>query len=157
RFDALQGAFPEYIDAKAVRLGNQGKVLASIVDPGLRELLGKTIELNFDQAGWKPAAFLPHLTTVYMEGEYQVLAFGQTRMAPLLVRFREGRGTVIFTSFHNSEQNKEQEIKLLKYMVFSAVTARVDAELARKMTEGGLSPTRSSLISASRDNPKVTN
>ncbi len=62
--------------------------------------------------------------------------------SPLLVRFRQGRGTVIFTSFHNEAQNSQQELELLRFLVFSAVTAKEEALAQETMLSGGFSPVK---------------
>ena len=68
-----------------------------------------------------------------------------------MVRFPLQEGTVIFTSFHNEKQNNETELKLLKYLVFTAVTANVQLRTERSM--GGFSKSRDSLISVSQGTP----
>lgn len=157
RFDALRGpgAFPEYIDQAAIKPGRAGQtVSAQITEPGLKEVMGSEVKLTFDKPGWRPAAFLQDKVTVYMRGSYQA-DFAFVDNAPLLVKFTHGKGTVIFTSFHNEEQQHEVATKLLRYLVFRAVTARAEAELASKIMQSGFEPTRSSLVSASKDNPEV--
>ena len=69
--------------------------------------------------------------------------------APLLLKFSFDKGTVIFTSFHNEKQNSAVETKLLKYLVFSAVTAQIENEVHSTMLKGGFSPEKSNLFSAS--------
>jgi hypothetical protein len=66
--------------------------------------------------------------------------------APLLVKFPFGEGAVIFTSFHNEKQNSETETELLKYLVFIAMTARVEMQVRKTMIEGGFSPAKESLL-----------
>ena len=58
------------------------------------------------------------------------------------MRFRQGKGTVIFTSFHNEKQNSQQEMLLLRYLVFSAVTAKEEALAQETMLAGGFSPVK---------------
>ena len=65
------------------------------------------------------------------------------------MKFGFDKGTVIFTSFHNEAQNSEVETKLLKYLVFSAVTAQIENEANLTMLKGGFSPQKSNLFSAS--------
>ncbi|MCI0639251.1 MAG: hypothetical protein L0Y72_32395 [Gemmataceae bacterium] len=59
---------------------------------------------------------------------------------PLLVKFRHGEGTVIFTSFHNSAQVSDLEKKLLNYLVFSAVTAKAESNVTKIMLDAGFDP-----------------
>jgi hypothetical protein len=62
----------------------------------------------------------------------------------------------VFTSFHNEAQNTETELELLRYLVFTTVTAREDARVKRTMLRGGLSPQERSLLSASSGGEPVT-
>ena len=130
-------------------------VTARIIDPGLRELLGPEISLNFNTEAWVPARFRGDDVVEYIRGEYQAMQGHQVE-APLLVKFKEGQGTVIFTSFHNEAQNSRQEEGLLKYLVFSAVTAREQEVADKAMLSGGFSPAKRSLISHSSGQPSVT-
>jgi hypothetical protein len=166
RFDALRGAFPEYInpevrnDPRSLKVGQVATipngVKAKVIDPGLREVLGPEVMLGFESPGWKPAAFRLDKVTLGMQGTYKSENFGEVQDAPLLVKFRFGKGNVIFTSFHNSRQVTEVTVKLLNHLVFHAVTARAESEQNEKIVQGGFEPTRSSLVSASASNPKVT-
>jgi hypothetical protein len=56
---------------------------------------------------------------------------------------------VIFTSFHNEKQNSESELKLLKYMVFSAVAAGAETKARKSTVQSGFFPEKSNLFSAS--------
>jgi hypothetical protein len=158
RLDALRGAFPEYYNQEAMKPGRAGQnVVAQVKDPGLAEALGlKEVTLHFESPGWKPAAFQRDKVTLGLEGTYQSENFGEVRDAPLLVKFPVGKGLVIFTSFHNNKQLTNITEKLLNYLVFHAVTARAEADLNKKIIESGFEPAKSSLVSASADNPKVT-
>ena len=79
---------------------------------------------------------------------------GRTQ-APLLVKAPVGQGTVFFTSFHNEKQNSQSELDLLKYLVFTTVTAREAARVERMMVSGGFSPQKSGLLSASPEDPSL--
>jgi hypothetical protein len=78
------------------------------------------------------------------------------KTSPLLVKLPHGKGSVIFTSFHNEKQNSDKERQLLEFLVFSAVTAGVDAEAGRQMAQGGFSATKKNLFAASKDAESVT-
>ncbi len=148
QFGLLAIAFPEFIDrAKAAR-GTEQTVHAEVLDPGLQKLLGKTTDLKFERPAWQPAAFRESKVTTAMRGSYETEADGR-RTAALLVRFSFGEGTVIFTSFHNEAQNSRTELDLLRYLVFSAVNAQLDAGVQRTMVRGGFSPVERNLFSAS--------
>lgn len=150
QFDALAVAFPDMVDRAKIAAGAAQTVTADVVDPGLRRRLGATIELNFDKAGWQPAAFKGEKLLTYLEGRFK----DDTKQAneltgALLVQFPFERGNVIFTSFHNEAQNSETERELLRYLVFATVTARLEAGVQQTMIRGGFSPVERNLLSAS--------
>jgi hypothetical protein len=159
RFDALRGAFPEYIEKGQPRYGLKQKTTVRIVDDGLRDVLGEKVELHFDADNWRPARFNREMVTVYMEGNF--LGLGNTKkddrfFEPLLVKFTCGKGTVIFTSFHNAAQQSEVETKLLKYLVFTAVTSHEETRVSTTMISGGFSPQPPRRLAASDDAPSAT-
>jgi len=147
RYDILQAAFPEFVDLKAVAQGVQKDLIATVVDPDLRNVLGAVeMPLHFDQEEWRPAAFGGPAVTVYLKGSFKING-GVTIEAPLLVRFPCGKGTVLFTSFHNEKQKSDLVPKLLKYLVLSTVTAGVESNATQEMVRGGFSPKTKSLLS----------
>jgi hypothetical protein len=155
RFAALQGAFPDLLAKKIHKTGKKQEVNARVVDRGLHDALGSDeVELTFNTPGWKPASFDRAQVKTYLEGWY-VTEFGQKAFAPLLVSFTFGKGTVIFTSFHNSAQNSETELKLLRYLVFTAVTAEVEQKVLQMMAKGEFSPGPSTRLETSPQKPKV--
>lgn len=161
RFDAVAAAFPEYVDRRALGQGTEQHVQAEVVDPSLRELVGPDISLRFDLPSWKTAAFAGPRVTTLLQGRYrrQRQPYDRTGVpdfAPLLVKMTAGKGTVIFTSFHNEKQNSELEKKLLQYLVFRLVTAEVEAEVAATISSGGFTPQASNLLSTPQGNPTVT-
>lgn len=145
RFALVASAFPEFVDPGAVAKSNQKDIVAEVTDDGLQEILGKEVELHFDQPGWNSAAFRGKEMTTYLQGHFLSLE-GKEMSTPLLVKFPVGEGAVIFTSFHNEKQNSETEFELLKYLVFIAMTARVEMQVKKTMIEGGFSPAKESLL-----------
>ena len=124
QYDLIANAFPDVADAKAQSKGTNGTYDAEVLDPGLQELLGKTVQLTFNLNGWQAAAFSGDGVTTIL----QAVNNGRLKKGtPLLVKFTPGQsGTVFFTSFHNSAIASDTAKKLLRYLVFSAVVA--DAE-----------------------------
>jgi hypothetical protein len=147
-FNLIAESFPEFVDRASADSGAKQSLTAEVVDPGLRELIGSAIELNFDKPGWRPAAFNGEKTTSYLRGEFQSDS-GQQRVAPLLVKFPFQDGNVIFTSFHNEKQHSDTETKLLRYLVFTAVTANVDTQVSNTMMRGGFAPAKKNLFNTS--------
>jgi hypothetical protein len=140
QFPAVAYAFPESMP-KSQRIFNPQRVRASVVDKGLINLLGKTVELDFNTT-WMPADFYGKTVTTYLKGKIRE----RKEPIPLLVRFPFGEGSVIFTAFHNSAQNSETEQILLKYLVFSAVTAALDSKVANTLGTRGLVRDQSNLL-----------
>jgi len=154
-FQLLVIAFPKMIDSGNVADGDEGTVEAEVVDPGLRKRLGPNVQLEFDKRAWCPAALRGPEVTTYLEGTYRTVQ-GEERSGPLLARFPFEQGQVIFTSFHNEKQNSETERELLRYLVFTTVTAETDARVGRTLVRSGFSPVDRSLFSASPENPSLT-
>jgi hypothetical protein len=161
RYDAIANAFPDLVDQGSRGDGLNGSVMAEVVDPGLRDILGPATELNFDLPQWKTAAFAGPRVNVLLRGNYRRMrnandGVGVPASAPLLVCFPVGRGgQVIFTSFHNEKLARDTEQKLLQYLVFTMVTAGVEADLQSQFAEGGFAPERSNLLSTPRNNPSM--
>jgi hypothetical protein len=148
QFDLLAMAFPELIDEAKVGCGEVQTVTADVVEPGLKKRLHPTIPLRFEKSEWCPAAFTGREVITYLRGQYRLIS-GARQTGPLLVSFPVGEGTVIFTSFHNEAQNSDVEKELLRYLVFTTVTAREESRVKRTMVRGGLSPQERNLLSAS--------
>lgn len=154
RYECVARAFPDFRAPDLEGKGKAQQVQAKVIDPGLRDLLGPTVPLKFDLSQWRIAAFRGPRVTTLIEGEYTDVN-GSRKVAPLLVKISLPKGTIIFTSFHNEKQNSEVEQKLLRYLVFSAVTARVESLVNQTMLKGGFSPQKSNLLSASTGNQQV--
>ena len=154
-YNLIAKCFPEIVDESLMQRGSPQTLRAEVVDPGLRQMIGDGIDLTFDQTDWRPAAISGEGVTVFLRGEFATID-GQRATAPLLVTFPHGQGNVIFTSFHNEKQQSEQEMQLLKFLVFSAVTAGVDAEATRTMARGGFAQTKKNLFAASGNAETVT-
>jgi hypothetical protein len=130
-------------------------VEAIVEDSGLREVLGvPRLSLAFNAPEWEPARFLGDVT-VLLRGDYRTVLNTKFE-TPLLVKFREGQGTVIFTSFHNEAQNSEQEEALLRYLVFTAVTAKEVSNADDTMLKGGFSPVKKNQINHMAGNASIT-
>lgn len=138
--DLVLAAFPEFRAPAPCLPGVPQSIDAGVVDPGLRSHLGrKSISLNFDAPDWRPAAFDPSMVTVCLRGVYRN-NFGQAVSAPLMVQFRVGQGTVIFTSFHHTKNDSALVQKLLDYLVFASVNARSEARVRDLMQRSRFAP-----------------
>jgi hypothetical protein len=154
-YGLVAAAFPEVVDSGNIDKGRVQTVTAEVVDPGLREKIGPQISLKFDQPDWRPAAFSGEDVTTYLQGPYQTSS-GEQKTTPLLVKFPYKKGTVIFTSFHNEKVAGKTELELLRYLVFAAITAKVDSEVTQTLAQGGFSAAKRSIFSASREQASIT-
>lgn len=162
RFKEVAAAFPEFVNKNLIGRGTKQNLNAQVVDPSLKEALGTdSIHLRFDLGAWRVAAFSGPRVTTLLYGTYRKERFINDRIgapadAPLAVKFDVGKGTVIFTSFHNEKQNSELETKLLQYLVFRLVTAEVEANVMANLRESGFTPQNSNLLSTPKGNPSIT-
>lgn len=156
RYDLLRAAFPAYALKSQVWAGIPQMINAKVKDKALSQLIGSSIPLHFESGGWKPAAFDKFKVKVLIEGPYHS-ELGKPFTAPLLVKFRHQKGTVIFTSFHNAAQNSELERKLLEYLVFTAVTAQVEGFTARGMAATGFTPRENKNLTLGKQTDKISN
>jgi len=156
RLTLIRLCFEELFDGEDIVEGSKQTLVADVVDDGLRDVLGSKVELKFDLAGWKPARFAADKAKPYLRGEYEANVGGARTTAPLLITVPFEKGTIIFTSFHNEKVNSELETKLLRFLVFAAVTAKETSAAQQTMLSGGFSPKKQSLLSASGDAQPVT-
>jgi hypothetical protein len=147
RLAVLMKVFPELADDRTAGRGRNQTMTATTVDPGLREVIGPEIRLKFDLDQWYTAALTGPGATVYLRGQYQTMAGGSAE-APLLVKVPHHDGTIIFTSFHNEKNNSEDEMKILQYLVFSAVTSKQVGQVSQALIKDGFSPARTTLYGA---------
>jgi hypothetical protein len=156
RYMALTKAFPERKDNGIhTMVGSRQDLAAEVVDPEMRKVFGATIDLHFDQDYWVPASLLGPGVTPLVQGTYHRKDGGDAR-APLLVKFQEGKGTVIFTSFHNEKQNSQKEKELLQYLVFHLVTTAVEFVMQEAIAEGGFQAKPSNLLTTREKDPPLT-
>jgi hypothetical protein len=156
RYHLVAQAFPDIADLSQEADGLDEFVDAEVVDPGLRDILGKHVNLRFELNKWRPAAFKGDRVKVLLRGSFTDMRTNQRHTAPLLVKFSFGKGNVIFTSYHHGKTHSETEKKLLKYLVYSLVTARIETEIETTQLQGQFSPAKSNLFSATKEDPKVT-
>lgn len=116
--DYVVHAFPKLITF-AGRSGKQGHVTAQVVDSGLRGMLGSSIRLHFDMGSWVPIAQVSKDVQTYM-------AFDKS---PILVSFVHGKGSVVYTAFHNHAQVSDHEAQLLQYLVLKPLMAQASVEM----------------------------
>lgn len=117
----LSDAFPKALIFD--QSGQQCEAHCSVVDDGLREVIGGKIKIHFDLSSWWQIRSVSSEVRVYVRWE----------TLPIVVGFQYGRGHVIYTSFHNEAQVSEAEQKLLRFLVLRPILAQA-ASLATEVT-----------------------
>lgn len=109
--DILKPAFQDMIESG--HSGSPHKELVFVEDAELREIVGKSIMVEFDTA-WA------ELYKAY--GAKVILRSSQTRL-PIMISVKHGEGMIFFTCFHNRAQASEKEHALLQLMVLRQIGA----------------------------------
>ena len=114
-------AFPDKISWAAN--GRVGRIQCEVIDPHLQQAVGKNIMLNFNAPAWA--------YPVNMKPEVQTLIKHNGR--PITVRFKHGKGQVIFTSFHKHANASDKENLLLSKIVIDPLkSAKLGVEKKKK-------------------------
>jgi len=99
--------------------GREQTITASITNPEIQSLLGKnTADINFDLPGWVVIDSVAAGVTIDLRGTVETYDGRKTNI-PLMVHFPDGKGNVVYTSFHNEAQVTDDMKKILDYLVFS--------------------------------------
>ncbi|WP_125458700.1 hypothetical protein [Rhodococcus sp. 1168] len=126
----IASAFPQLLSFGGHQ-GNSGPVKTSVVDPELRELIGRELTIDFDMGSW--ATILPGKGEVILESR----ASGVDR--PLMVYAEYGKGAVFFTSFHNKAQTSAEEKRLLQLLVLKQLSVSAHSTLKQTGDSLGIS------------------
>ncbi len=110
--------FPGFIEFGSKGDGPSGKVVARVVNEGLRELVGGTVPINFDTI-YAPVQSVTSECTIH-------LANGNE---PILVSFPYAKGHVVYTSFHNGAQVSDQEAQLLRSIILQTISLATNTPL----------------------------
>ena len=140
----LELAFPRQISFLQNRVQAQ-HVEARVLDHGLVDLIGPRLDLTFDTDLW----VVPEsagMGTAYLEGEV-LKPDGSRAISPLLVSFKQGKGLVIFTSFHNEKQLSEKERALLKYLVLKPIISQAAESSQQILKSQNFTASKESLFS----------
>lgn len=104
------------------QVGNVGEQTAKVVDSGLASVLGKKeVKVNFDAGSWVVIDSAGNGTKVHIQGPANISDYDSTEGTktlqdkPYVVSFTEGKGQVLYTSFHNEAQNTEDMEKILNW------------------------------------------
>ncbi len=97
------------------KFGMKGNLTGTVVDPALKQSLGKaSVELNYDLAAWVTVTGAPAATTVHIVGDVALAGNG----VPLMLSHDQGKGKVLFTTFHNEPQVSQDMVDILNFLVF---------------------------------------
>lgn len=112
-YDLVEFCWPDkiafYDDASGVDGAQVGvpedSVLATVVDSTLAEKLGPAVSIRYDYSAWAVIESVGPDTEVLLSGDvtYQPSVtelYDELTGVPLLVRFTQGRGQVVFSTFH---------------------------------------------------------
>ncbi|MCI0700453.1 MAG: Hsp70 family protein [Planctomycetia bacterium] len=110
--------------------GVAGTATATVADPDLRALVGPTCPIEFN------LAYLPALSA---RSDCRVyLTRGKE---PLLISFPHGNGHVVYTSFHNSQQQSEKAQQLLSYIILQTIALAANTPLVELVESNNLRDT----------------
>jgi hypothetical protein len=107
----------------AARVGAaNANAAATILDSGLMETVGTSeISVNFNYNIWsvlEPMSSQPSDLYIMVKSNIVLEGGGQLNNSPVVVRFDNGEGRVVFTSPHHESQLTSDLADLLNYMVF---------------------------------------
>lgn len=76
------------------------------------------------------------------------------RAGPVLAKMPFEDGFIIFTAFHNGKQRSRREVDLLRYLVYTTVTAKLEARTKEQLVEAGFTAARHDLVTRSPGSPE---
>lgn len=121
-FEYVETIWPDAIDfPENPRIGVEGGFTAEVVDAELGAYLGKqTVSLQYDLGAWVVTTGVG-AADVLVRGVYPFAGAGgvERQEGPLLIQFRDGSGTVNYTTFHNEAQATDDMDRILTYLVFA--------------------------------------
>jgi len=107
--------------------GSKGKKQASVVDTDISNIIGETLPIHFDLAGW---AVLQSIS----QGDVLMETDGK----PLMVSVPYGQGTIFYTCFHNHKQASDKEEALIKLLFAKQVQQLAQLSFSETAQEMGL-------------------
>ncbi len=106
----------------SAQVGNEGQVMAHVVDPDLQQALGRdSMLVNFDLGSWVVMTGVGPQTDVLIRGDAYITTHSGSDStiynAPFAVIYPYGQGKVLYTSFHNEAQNTQDMDVILEQMI----------------------------------------
>jgi hypothetical protein len=89
----------------------------------------------------------------------ELIAFAEresNRAGPLLAKMPFEDGFILFTAFHNGKQRSRRQVDLLRHLVYTTVTARLEARTKEQLVEAGFTAARHDLVTRSPGSPERT-
>ena len=125
-YSVLEQLFPGKISFANVEYNS--KITGEIVDSGLREVIGKSINLHMDYTSAAGINSVSREVDVLIQG--QRVSSSKDKY-PFLASFKHGDGQVVYTVFHNSHQVSDTEKKLLNYLIFRPIMSGAASKAAQ--------------------------
>lgn len=149
--ELIEAAFPDKInfygeDKKNpqsfnAKVGNSGEVEANIVDQGLASIVGKKrVNINYNLGSWVVIDSVNSGVRVHVTGDAKTYGVDGEKLLkdkPFVVSFQEGKGEVLFTSFHNEAQTSEDLNKILVWFAAKAKASKLAQQSRSLGTKGG--------------------
>lgn len=124
----INAAFPGKMNT--VRNGEACKMDVEVVEPELQQIVGQTIQVEFDLGAWARINEAPGCKVILRTtGGISLLR------KPIMISFEYGQGTVFYTSFHNHHQASEKEKMLLQLLLLKQMgtTKKMSVEQMGKL------------------------
>lgn len=150
--ELIEAAFPDKInffgedkqdpDSFNAKVGNSGEAEATIADPGLASIVGKKkVNINFDLGSWVVIESVNSGVRVHVTGDATTNSndggIKVLKNIPFVVSFQEGKGEVLFTSFHNEAQTTEDLDRILVWFAAKAKAGKLAQQSRSLGTKGG--------------------
>ncbi len=127
-YGVIEATWPERIDFEGddqvQGAANKGEsannISAQIVDAGLAASFGGVnATLHYPLAGWSVVRDVANDVTVYAKADVNLRSGGgRVRNAPQMVGFKDGEGTVIYSSFHQEPGINPDQLRMLQILMF---------------------------------------
>jgi hypothetical protein len=104
----IERAFPDMIhfvdeEFSGPKVGETGMVKAEVLDPALQDVMGDEVDLYYQLGAWVVTDGVGKDSLVMVQGDASTTS-GTIPDAPLTIRAPEGKGTALYTTFHNEAQ-----------------------------------------------------
>ena len=123
----IDRAFPGYIKFRHHEGSGGLRIKAKVENHDIAGILGGSVGI-FYNTSWTPIKSIKNDVEVHLSGEGE----------PLLVSFKYGEGTVVFTTFHSNVQTSKEEDFLLQLITLIAVSSACKMPLLTLINSMGI-------------------